>query len=176
MRILALIALALLPLTGCVSGSTAPDFHVRIDFMVGEDGNGYGHGILLDAHTVVTVHHVAPDDGHYLVSRAAYAGNAPRYVRADYVRSYGVGRSFEPLTVLKLRKGMSCSTYPEFRGIEPGDSGSPIMGKRGAVVGLISGYVQNNPFFLGRTSLGTNGPVGPTPRTKPKKRPKKKAK
>lgn len=173
-QLLALLALALLPLTGCVSGGVA-DFHVRIDSMSsGAESDGYGHGILVDSHTLVTVAHVVNKPGRYLVSRARYAGNAPRYVKARYVGTFNAGRSVEALSVLRLDKGMICSRYAKLRGIEAGDSGSPIIGKRGEVVGLITGYVQNNPFFRGRTILGTNGPIRIPDRFPPKKRRKAK--
>lgn len=174
MRALALLAFLLLPMTGCVMGSTAPDFQVRIDTMKGSESRGYGQGILIDAHTVVTVAHVVNKPGRYLVSRAsAHEGTKRRvrHIKARFLGLFSQGRSVEPLSVLVLEKGMWCSKYPEFRPVEPGDSGSPIMGKRGAVVGLITGHFRG--IFPGRTILGTNGPMGAVPRDfakKPKRR------
>ena len=180
MRALALLLILFVPsLAGCASGGT-PDFDVRIDSEFMKDGkkvNTYGHGILIDEHHVVTVNHVAPGKRiRYMVSRASVhvTGHKRRirYIRARYLGSFGHGQSIEPLSVLRLDSAMSCDAFPEFRGIEPGDSGSPILGKRGEVVGLITGYTQNM-FYPGRTILGTNGKIGPIPRTF-KRRPERK--
>lgn len=171
MRFLALVAVALLT-SGCLSA--APDYHVRIDiFQDGKkaDGLGYGHGILVDSRHVVTVDHVAPGDHlTYQVSRArlhhTHLGKI-RYVKARWVGKFGHGRSVETLSVLRLSKSMDCDIFPEFRGVEPGDSGSPILGKRGEVIGLVSARI--GPFFFmgqprhGKSIIGTNGPVGPVP-------------
>ena len=169
---LALLALSTLLLSGCVSG--LPDFHVRIDSMgTGVESNGYGHGVLVDSRTLVTVAHVVDKPGRYLVSRASLHGTTRRrirYIRARYTGTFNLGRSVEGLSVLTLDHSMHCDRFAELRGIEPGDSGSPILGKRGEVVGLITGYVQNNPFFPGRTILGTNGPIRVPRQFPPKKR------
>lgn len=170
---IALLVLAALS-AGC-SITTAPDFQVRIDSAFLVDGKypakSFGHGILIDERTVLTVRHVAPDASRtYVVSRASWQGphlKRIRFRRAHYAGQFAAGFSIEPLSVLRLSKPMHCEAYPELRGIEAGDSGSPILGKRGAVVGLITGH---SPMFGGRTILGTNGPSGPVPRDfKPQK-------
>lgn len=165
-----LTALALF--TGCAS--TSADWHVRLD-AVGEDGEGlgYGHGVLIDSSTVVTVEHVAEGEaiGHFRVSRASVhhaATRRIRYVKAKVSHYLSGGNSVERLAVLKLASPMTCDVYPKMRSIEKGDSGSPIMGKRGEVIGLVTGY-RSSVYFMGRitrgrTIFGTNGPMGPIPR------------
>ena len=154
-RFAALLALAL-ALCGCAGAGTAPDFQVRIDVVADTESMGYGHGVLVDSRTVVTVAHVVGGEGNYYASRANRVPK-PRRVRARFVRIIGLGSSVEPLSVLRLDEPMYCARYPELRGVEPGDSGSPIMGKRGAVIGFVHGYIGG--FFPGRTILGVNGPL-----------------
>ena len=160
-------AICALALSGCTAAS--PDYHVRID----TPGMGYGHGILIGPSTVVTVEHVAPVTSvTYKVSRASRHKNGQRpirYVKAERVRRFG-GSSAEPLVVLRLKTPMACTEYPEFRNVEPGDSGSPILGKRGEVIGLVSG-MKRRFFFVERpvfswAIIGTNGPIGPVPGAK----------
>ena len=171
MRVLALLAAVALT-SGCLHAS--PDYHVRIDvYEKGKkrDGLGFGHGILVDARHVVTVNHVAPGAKYtYHVSRAYLHGyhlSKIRYIKATFVGSFGQDRSVETLSVLRLSKPMHCEIFPEFRMVEEGDSGSPILGKRGEVIGLVTGRI--GPFVFigqvrhGNSIIGTNGPVGPVP-------------
>lgn len=179
MRALVLAALVSLSLlTGCVSGGTAPDYQVRIDEVVGNNSLGYGHGVLIDSRTVVTVAHVgkASEEGsEFYVSRAASHvnnGGKVRYIRARRVVSFNDRDSAEALVVFTLDKSMSADVYPKFRNVAKGDSGSPILGARGEVVGLVSG-VQMVPFLgdfriRGPSVVGTNGPFGPVPRKRRK--------
>lgn len=168
MRLLALVVCV--ALSGCAA--VTPDWHVRIDSWY--DGrHAYGHGILVDSTHVLTVQHVAPGPRDYKVSRANLHGtrreDVIRHVEAYYQGGYTQG-SVEAFSVLRLRKPMFCEEWPELRSIEPGDSGGPILGKRGAVVGLITGY-SVGVFSPGRTLLGTNGPRGPVPRIFPRRKP-----
>ena len=136
-------------------------------------GLGYGHGVMVDSETVVTVAHVAEGANHgtIRVSRASeHHGSLRRilYVRGEVSHPFRMAHSVEHLVVIKLEGALPCKRYPKFRSIEPGDSGSPILGKGGDVVGLVTGY-KHNVFFMGkftpgRTIVGTNGPMGPVPR------------
>lgn len=156
---LAMLAVLALSLSGCMGAGTAPDFQVRIDIVRdAKESIGFGHGVLIDKRTVVTVAHVGGKEADYYVSRANGAPK-PRYVKAHFVGLFGSTVSVEPLAVLRLDESMYCSRYPELRGVEPGDSGSPILGKRGAVIGFVHGYIEG--FFTGRTIMGVNGPIGP---------------
>lgn len=184
MRALACALVALVSVASGCATSTAPDFEVRIDsdYKHKREGDGelvdahsYGHGILIDERHVLTVAHVAPGPRRYRVSRASAhgpRGSRVSYVSATYLGTFRQGASVEPLVVLRLSRKMPCSLYPEVRGIEPGDSGSPIYGKRGAVVGLITGYTEGGWIGPGRTILGTNAPNGPIPRVFPRRRKK----
>lgn len=176
----ALVLCALL--WGCAGG--APDYQVRID-ATDKVAHGYGHGILIDSRHVATVEHVAPRrDLDYRVSRAdLHRGSHRRirYIKAKLVGFYGTKRrTVERLSVLRLSKPMWCAEFPKFRNVEAGDSGSPILGKRGEVVGLVTGF-KPQMFFMGRfipgpSIVGSNGPVGPVlpfVKTRPKKRPKR---
>lgn len=139
----ALVLLAVLA-AGCASTSGVPDYQVRI-----ETSERYGHGVLLDERHVLTVHHVAPSaTDTYFVSKARQ--HVPGQRRRAYqvrsgrvIRYFGFGDSAEPLALLRLDKALPADVYPKLRPVEPGDSGSPILGKQGILIGLVSMMGRN---------------------------------
>lgn len=141
---LALLATLLSVAGGCVSGAYEPHVRVSTFRVADKSGHSFGHGVLLSPRRVLTVDHVVPDDLSELilaVSRAdSHRANAqqPRYVRARVLRRLANPHGYEGLVLLDLAEPIACPEYPRTRPLAPGDSGSPVLGARGEVVGLIS--------------------------------------
>lgn len=165
---LATLLLCVSVLAGCVSAGYEP--HVRVTTVEGRQGTGYGHGVLIDSTHVLTVLHVAADaegsitlgDGVRLVVSRATAHRANlvrvRYVKAKIVRVIA-NMSYEPLVLLELEEPMWCPEYPSFRPIRPGDSGSPILGTNGDLIGFVSAMSQFGPQNL--VIIGSGAPFAP---------------
>lgn len=141
----AALLLALALVAGCVAVAPepVPDYHVRIDTVT-----GWGSGALVDSTTVLTVGHVV-DRVDEFCPIYVYRG---RERRRAYVseRSRGSTQTIEPVVRLKLTKPLSVGPVA-LRRIAKGDSGTPVLGKGGAIVGFISGWAGPSYKWAGRT-------------------------
>lgn len=152
-RGLLLCALALAAGCALVPPPPVPDYHVRIETVT-----GWGSGALVDSTTVLTVGHVVSGLDPFFPVWVLRGRQRRRAYVSEETR--GHTGTIEPVVRLKLRRPLEVGEVA-LRPLRPGDSGTPIVGKGGAIVGLISGWGTHTKWLgrRGHTLIGT--PVDP---------------
>ena len=157
---LALLLALLLALSGCTTtwgrygAEATPDYQVKI-----ETSEGTGVGVLTSPNTVVTVEHVVKlEDPESPRKITVHRGREKRCVKSQRKLKRKGGIEF--LVELTLCDPLEIVDPPFLRPMRPGDSGSPILGRDGEVIGFVYGYSTNMFLVPGNVPLGVMAPGG----------------